>query len=271
MNEAYVSVFGNEPDAIQLLSVSNLGNCTFKAISDDKNVKLYEVFSEDYAHNLMSITNMLIQRDVLMPEVYGTYENTVISEWVDGKGCDFRNVQHDSRLVDKLARYQASIHDTKPAEELHLPRYSYRDILFERFRFYGSKYTSIKRLDDIIASVEENRPASSLSITHPDITFQNVLVCNDELVVIDNETLCVDFGYEYDILSTARYLFPSARDPIERYLRHYAKHNSLGTLESHPDYWDSVYAIRVAGKLFQFSNQSGALRVLNELEKGISG
>ena len=119
----------------------------------------------------------------------------------------------------------------------------------------------------IVRAIEKLTPLLKSSITCPDLTDDNLILKDGELVLIDSENLNVDFGYEYDIFNTKKILFRGCQKLENYYLSLYSKYHSIGTLESHFGYWELVYILRSAGSRFQEQDYREGKRFVNILKK----
>lgn len=264
----------NKVEKIEYLKGAKTGNDSFRLIFRGYYLKCYECWTPEYASKVKIITETLNRNNIHFPRVILTNGRYVISEWLDGKNMVNEDLNNDN-LFQKLAKYQASIHAcTYPNNTIKNWEVDhYMMFLLGRLLVYGKKYLPIKDIIEICKDEYELKPHLELSITHPDFTLRNMVLSNDKIMIVDNETLNVDKGYEYDILNAKKWFFPGDEKKQELYIEAYSRYHDVGSLMSASRFWDILWKIRMAGSDFQRNNIDKGKKIIKnvqeELAKGV--
>jgi len=242
-------------------------NESFKIKFSDYQLKCYECWTSKHAQKINSISKTLLKNNIPFPKVLLTSKRFVISEWIDGEELR-NNSLMDPILLKKFTRYQAQIHNCPYPKELgkNWEEDHYLKFIFSRFVYFGKKHSPENKLWDFCKSVYDLKPELTLKITHPDFTLDNMVLVKNKLVMIDNETLNIDQGYEYDILNSSKILFKGDKNQQEEYIKEYSKSNKLGTLRSSRDFWAGVWKIRLAGNKFQVNQFAKSTLLIKTLK-----
>ncbi|XOB41358.1 MAG: hypothetical protein ACKKMW_01340 [Candidatus Nealsonbacteria bacterium] len=256
INEMAFKTFNKRPLKVEFFSQSKFGHCSYKVFYDDENLRVLkcrECFSEDYAQKIEELTKTLNSNNLKIAPVLGRYKNFIFVKWIEGETIKLSDFLYQDSLIEKIARYQALIHSCSfPSRFLkNKTKSDYLDFLARRFSFFASKYVKEEEILRIVKTIKKLTPPLKPSITCPDLTGNNLVLEKGEPVLIDYETLNVDLGYEYDIITTQKNFFQENQRLQNYYLSLYKKYHSTGTLESNPDYWEIVYALKSAGSCFQ--------------------
>lgn len=277
ISEIAFDVFAKKPLKVEFFSQSKFNLNSYKVFYRKEDLgllKCREVFSESSLLELKAITEALTEKKISIPKVIASREQLVFSPWVEGKTIKLSDFLRVPGLLEKLVKYQAAIHSCLlpiGLSETILPESRYLKFLTERFIFFGSKYVKTEELVEVVAALKKKAPPLTLSIIHPDFTDDNiVLQKQEEPILIDNETLSVDLGYEFGILVAADSFFPESNSLQKRYFSLYKSYHSLGTLETHPHFWRLVYWLKSAGSNFQRGNCQKGLRFLAMIKKGLN-
>lgn len=259
--------FKEVPDRIEFLSRSKLGNQSWKIFFSKIIVKAVAL-SEDKAKEVERAVAILKQNKILLVPFLGRVGNIIFLQWVNGKHLSlFGRVN----CLEEMAKIQALVHSCSLAGveiKNQNQKSSYLDFLARRFIHFVSIENLEKEARQILESLAQKTPLSSLFLVCPDFTDNNLLRNGSgRLLLIDVETLGFDFAYEFDILNTSRFLFPRSRFLQERYLAFYEKYHSSGTLRTSFDFWDGFYQIRLIGSLFGAGKNKKAVKLLQNLQK----
>lgn len=265
-------VFGKKPEEVQFFSQSKFGLCSYKIFypeSEYGTIKCRECFSEDNAQKIEELTAVLNKSRIKIAPVLRRYKHFIFLKWINGETIKLSDFLNKSNFLEKLVKYQASIHSCPSPKEflVNKEESQYLDFLKKRLIFFGSKYTKLEELQSIIKIIEKMAPPPKPSITHPDFTVENIILEQGEPILIDNETLNIDTGYEYDIINAQRNFFPYSQTLQNYYLSLYKKYHSAGTLESNFDYWELIYILRLAGSRFQEQDWREGKKFVNILKK----
>ena len=259
---------GARVERIEHLKRGKTGNDSFRLRLRDRSLKCYECWTPEYARKIRDLTETLLKQGVSMPRILATSGRFVVSDWTEGETLTIDAVKSDGALVDRLVRYQADIHRCSIPSTLvdGWKEDHYLMYIFVRFLLYGRAHFAGEELMGIVRDVYARRPEFSLRVTHPDFTVQNIVrTSDDRLMIVDNETLNVDRGYEYDLLNAKTLLFEGDRKGQDGYLESYARYGDLGTLTSHTGFWDRLWTVRLAGSYFQMGLVEAGLRIVDEL------
>lgn len=274
ISEIAFNVFSERPFRVEFFSRSKFGLNSYKVFYKEKSMGLLrcrETFSREHAERFDKIIGILTKNKIKIPPVIARYKNLIFSPWIAGKNIRLSDFILKPLLLEKLIEYQASIHSCfLPKEFLKDKIYrksQYLDFLTKRFIFFGSKYFETKELINVVTILKKRIPPLQTSIIHPDFTDNNIVLENGEPILIDNETLNVDLGYEYDILNAAKSFFNHSPSLQEYYLSLYKKYHSLGTLETHFDFWHLVYLVRMAGSAFQGGDHQRGIYLVKRIIK----
>lgn len=264
---------GEKVRKIEYIKRSKSGNDSFRVVLKNRSLKCYESWTSRHAQRVAVISNTLINNDIPFPKVFFTQNRYVVAEWIEGTCLDKMISMFDKNLLRMLVEYQSRIHNCPYPKEIALDSddYSYIDFLLVRLLLMSNDYVPKGVLIKIIEIFNKEKLKLNLRITHPDFTLRNIVFWNGTFVLIDNETLNVDKGYEYDILNTYKmglsYLNSEFR---ENYIKLYSNYGSLGTLKNHNNFWNIIWQIRMAGKFFQEGNSKMGLRSVDNLQISIS-
>jgi len=260
---------GERVGKIEYIKRSKSGNDSFRVVLKNRSLKCYECWTSRHAQRVAVITKTLINNDIPFPKVIFTSDRYVVAEWIEGTCLDKMVSIFDENLLRMLAKYQSRIHNCPYPREIALDwdDYSYIDFLLVRLLLMSNDYVPKDVLIKVIEIFNKEKLKLNLRITHPDFTLRNIVFRNGTFVLIDNETLNVDKGYEYDILNTQRIGLSCLNPKIqENYLALYLKHGSLGTLKDNDNFWKVIWELRMAGKYFQEGNYKIGLRSINNLQ-----
>lgn len=268
IEEMAFRIFGKKPAKVQFFSQSKFGLCSYKIFYPESNygiIKCRECFSENNAQVIEELTSILNKNRVKVAPFLARYKYFIFSKWIKGETIKWPVFFKKLNFLERLAKYQASLHATPfPRERQH---FGFLEFLKKRFIFFGSQYFKLEELRTIVKKIEEMTPSLKPSITHSDFTIENIILDQGEPILIDNEVLNVDIGYEYDIINAQRNFFPHSQALQKHYLALYKKYHSVGTLESNFDYWELIYFLKSAGSCFQQGDFRQGKKMVNFLKK----
>ncbi len=270
------SLFGKEPSQVSFFSQSKFGLNTYLVIlgQPPQCFKCRETFSSKNSEKLEVIIQSLTISKIKIPPIIGRYEDLVFTPWIEGNNIKVSDLA-SGMFVEQLAKYQASLHSHTLSENclaVKMPLKSqYLEFLQQRFVFFGSSFVKGQELLEVVSILNNNTPTLKVSITHPDFSFDNIILENKKPILIDNETLNVDLGFEFDILNAGQSFFPDNKLLQNYYFEFYKKYHCLGTLESHSNFWSAVYFMKCTGSAFQRQDKKAGLSCLKELKKYLLG
>ena len=232
---------------VKPLGIAKSGNISYKVKLPHRTVKYFTCFSEKDAKAVKEISNLLQKNGILFPEVYSVVGKAVVSEWILGKQLQPIDLLLKPNILDKFVEYQAKIHKVDLKENMVL-NFSYVDFLISRFEKETKNISLAKKVN--LNLIKKRKQREYLSICHPDFTFSNiVLTSNNELCIIDNETIYFGHDLQYDIMNTKNICFRSNGFLKQKYLSLYKKYNPL--FEYSEDDYDVLlwYVRQVGGNL----------------------
>lgn len=260
--------FKNESLKIKEIKKSKTGNRSYFAHGDKLKVKVYTCWNKNYAINVKRISDILIEGGINLPKILHTENNYVFSEWIEGDGIENLDFKNDSNFLEKIVKYQASLHKFKISQKISA--YHYTDFLINRLVRYGVNYIDPLILKSIKNILKNKEKKFATGIMHPDFTSRNLIVDkNKNIYLIDNETLHYGTGKEFDILVTADNFFSEDSNWLEKYIDIYSKYDDIGTLVSERKFWDMVWMIKVAGSNFQKNDIKKARDIIDAIKNKI--
>ena len=107
-------------------------------------------------------------------------------------------------------------------------------------------------------------------VVNPDFIRSNIIRnASLGLVIVDNEFLGIGMGFEFDILNTAKSLFPSNQERQMEYYKMYADETDYGSLLELRNFWEMCFLIKVTGKRFMQKRVAEGKCLLKTLTKKI--
>lgn len=243
---------------VSFLSKSKLGLLSYKAVSQVGAYRCLDCSKEELAGKIEEIILHLRSNGLDFIPFEKKVKEMLFFKWIEGREVELKDFLTPG-FLENIVQMQASLHKCPLSQALQ-DRYNtkessqYLDFLGNRLGYFANKYF----LQDFNAAelVEKTLRSGSinltLSITQPDFTDNNLVIDqNNKVWLVDVETLNIDYGYEFDILNTARFLFAKSKFFQSQYYTLYKKYHSLGGLEQNRVFWENVWLIRLTGSALQ--------------------
>lgn len=249
--------------------LTKAGRLSYFAYMDNEPVKIYECYNDKHAHFIEQVSQQLKPH---FPVCLYRINNFLIVEWVEGQPLSSKYVLKDKEILAKVAKMQAKLHNSElPQKEYECLGFDYiKDYLKERIYRYKGILPLDSTLDRCFEKIDDNiksLPKDTFKISHPDLTFRNLILDrNNNLKIIDNELLNYNKYFCIDLFNTYRGFELEDRELLQKYLKHYIKYGgNLDLLIDYKDFFIAVWSIRLIGTFLQSGNIDKALQYSKEI------
>jgi hypothetical protein len=255
------------PARLRLVGTSN-GCRSFQVSAGERRLKIFQCLSPGRAAEVESLSQRLAQRGVAIPQFVARARRLIACEWVEGEQASAASLRLEK---EAMAGYQAKLHQTPPPPGLRpCAAPTHLDWLLRRVAEHGGAHLEVGQIARLGDALRRRLPEKAArGILHPDFIPGNLLrTPGGDLVVVDNEFLCVGVGQEWNVLNSARVLSADA-DQQEAYIEGYLRQHTLESFQPERDYWEAWYQVKLAGRAFAEQRQDDGRSHLDEAQRRI--
>lgn len=226
------------------------------------------------AERLMSLMPLL--QDLPLSRPLGRHGRALLEEWLDGipltqiPDDDRSSLEHYAELSgDLLGRLsRACGDDLEDARQPQSPESKLRKLERQLSALSSAERLTTEAADWLTGTATDNAPFElETGLVHLDLQPSNLLVADDELVLVDNESISLgslDFA-----LARVWYLWPMTREEQAAFLRGYTRHRNPISFVRHELFWAIITL--AAGAELELSGgeqNSSAIAALNAITAG---